>query len=132
MDRTSLVPKTNKAKIKIDFGGKVEEAPTQGKNILNLPYTDSKDEEEQEVDLTKQVVVEHEEFPSSTPREGQDEPMAKASSRKPRSLRINQLLGKIYELEVLERETKRTNARLTKKNTELHNSLLEMRGMYIL
>ena len=24
------------------------------------------------------------------------------------------------------------NARLTKKNTELHNSLLEMRGMYIL
>ena len=27
---------------------------------------------------------------------------------------------------------KRNNAILTKKNTELHNSLLEMRGMYVL
>ena len=38
----------------------------------------------------------------------------------------------MHELEVLEREIKRTNARLTKRNTELHDSLLEMRGMYIL
>ena len=45
---------------------------------------------------------------------------------------MNQLLGKVYEVEVLEREIKRTNARLTKRNTELHDSLLEMRGMYIL
>ena len=58
--------------------------------------------------------------------------MAEASSSKPRSQRINQLLGQVYELEVLEREIKRTNARLTKKNTELHNSLLEMIVMYIL
>ena len=58
--------------------------------------------------------------------------MAEASSSKPRSQRINQLLGQVYELEVLEREIKRTNARLTKRNTEFHDSLLEMRGMYIL
>ena len=42
------------------------------------------------------------------------------------------MLGQVYELEVLDREIKRTNARLTKRNTKLHDSLLEMRGMYIL
>jgi len=58
--------------------------------------------------------------------------MADTSSRKPRSQRINQLLGQIHELEFLDREIKRNNARLTMKNTELHNSILEMRGMYVL
>ena len=58
--------------------------------------------------------------------------MEEDSSRKPRSQRINQLLGQVYELEVLEREIKRTNGRLTKRNTELHDSLLETRGMYML
>ena len=58
--------------------------------------------------------------------------MVETSSSKPRSQRINQLLGKIHEMEVLEREIKRTNAILTKKNTQLHNSLLEMKGMYFL
>ena len=33
---------------------------------------------------------------------------------------------------MLDREIRRNNGILTKKNTELHNSLLEMRGMYIL
>ena len=114
----------------MDFSGKEEEAPTQGKNVLNLPYLDSEEEGGQEVELTKQVAAEHEDFPSPTPREGQDEPMVETSSRKPRSQRINQLLGLIHELEVLDRDIKRNNARLTKKNTELHNSLLEMRGVY--
>ena len=36
------------------------------------------------------------------------------------------------ELEVLDREIERNNAILTKKNTELHHSLIEMRGMYVL
>ena len=58
--------------------------------------------------------------------------MAETSSRKPRSQRVNHLLEKIHELEVLDREIKRNNAILTKKNIELHNSLLEMRGMYVL
>ena len=35
-------------------------------------------------------------------------------------------------MEILYREIKGNNAILTKKNTELHNSLLEMRGMYVL
>ena len=42
------------------------------------------------------------------------------------------MLRQVYELEVLEREIKRTNAVLTKKNTQLNNSLLEMKGMYFL
>ena len=58
--------------------------------------------------------------------------MAEASSSKPRSKRINQLLRKVYELEFLDREIKRTNARLTKINNELHDPLLEMRRMYTL
>ena len=58
--------------------------------------------------------------------------MAETSSSKPRSQRINQLLGQIHEMEILDREIKINNAILTKKNMELHNSLLEMRGMYVL
>ena len=58
--------------------------------------------------------------------------MEETSSRKPRSQRINQWLGKIHEMEILEREIKRTNAILTKKNTQLHNSLREMKGMYVM
>ena len=58
--------------------------------------------------------------------------MEEDSSRKPRSKRFNQLLRQVYELEVLEREIKRTNAVLTKKNTQWNNSLLEMKGMYFL
>ena len=42
------------------------------------------------------------------------------------------MLRKVYELEVLEREIKRTNAMLTKKNTQLNTSLLEMKGRYFL
>ena len=102
------------------------------KIYLNLPYSDSEEEKEQEVDIIEQVATKHEAFPSPTPREGQEEPMAETSSSKPKSQRINQLLGKIHELEVLEREIKITNAILTKKNTQLHNSLLEMKGMYFL
>ena len=35
-------------------------------------------------------------------------------------------------MEFLEREIKRTNVVLTKKNTQLNNSLLEMKGRYFL
>ena len=53
--------------------------------------------------------------------------MAEASSSKLRSQKINQLLRQVYELEVLEREIKRTNGRLTKRNVELYDSLQEMK-----
>ena len=35
-------------------------------------------------------------------------------------------------MEILEREIKKNNAVLTKRNKQLHNSFLEMRGRYIL
>ena len=45
---------------------------------------------------------------------------------------MNKLLKKIHELEFLDREIKRNNEILTKRNKQLHNSILEMRGMYVL
>ena len=93
-------PAFKKAKNKLDFSNRIEkeEAPAQGKNILNLPYTDSEDEEDQGVDLIKQVVVEDEEFPSPTPREDLVEQVTGASSSKPRSHIVNQLLREVYEI----------------------------------
>ena len=41
--------------------------------------------------------------------------------------KINQLLRQVYELEVLEREIKRINGRLTKRNAELYDSLQEIK-----
>ena len=58
--------------------------------------------------------------------------MEKYSSSKPRAQKVNQLLRQVYELEVLEREIKMNNAMLTKRNKQLHDSFLKMRGMYIL
>ena len=58
--------------------------------------------------------------------------MAGTSSSKTRSQRVNQLLEKIHELEVLDREIKINNEILTKRNKELHNSILEMTGMYVM
>ena len=89
MDHPSPTAKTNQDKRTLDFSGKEKEVPTQSGNILNLPYSDSEEEREQEVDLIEQVAAENEEFPSPTPREGQNEPIAKTSSIKPRSQRIN-------------------------------------------
>ena len=77
-----------------------------------------------------QVVAEIEELPSPKPKE-QDEPAKKASSGKPKTQRINQLLRQVYEMEILEREIKKNNAILTKRNKLLHNSYLEMREMYV-
>ena len=37
------------------------------------------------------------------------------------------MLGQVYGLEVLEREIKRTNGRLTKRNAELYDSLQEIK-----
>ena len=72
-----------------------------------------------------------EELPSPTPKE-QEEPTEKDSSSRPKTQRINQLLRQVYEMEILEREIKKNNAILTKRNKQLHNSFLEMRGRYIL
>ena len=76
-----------------------------------------------------QVVAEIEELPSLAPKE-KDEPAEKASSSKPKTQRINQLLRQVYEMETLEREIKKNNATLTSRNKLLHNSYLELREMY--
>ena len=70
VDHPSPTSKNNQAKRNLDFSGKEKEAPTQGENILNLPYSDLEEEKEKQFDLTEQIVVEHEEFPSPKPREG--------------------------------------------------------------
>ena len=53
VDKAYPTSKTNKAKRNLDFIGKEEGTPAQGKNLLNLPYLDCKEEVGQEVDLTK-------------------------------------------------------------------------------
>ena len=65
-----------------------------------------------------------EELPSPTPQE-QEEPAEKASSGKPKTQKINQLLRQVYEMEILEREIKKNNAALTNRNKLLHKSYLE-------
>ena len=64
------------------------------------------------------------------PKEDQCEPMTEASSSKPRSQKIDQLLRQVYELEVLGKEIKRTNERLTRRNDELYDSLQEIKMKY--
>ena len=90
----------------MDSSEKGQEITTHNENILNLPYSDSKEEQEEGADLALQVVAEIEELPSPTPKE-QDESIEKASSSKPKTQRINQLLRKVYEMEILEREIKK-------------------------
>ena len=119
----------------MDFSKKTkkEEASSQNKNFLNLPYTDSEDEKEQGADLENQVAAGHEDHPSPTPKNDQSQQVAEASSSKPkesRSQKINQLLRRVYELEVLEREIIRSNERLTKRNIELYDSLQELTKKY--
>ena len=81
-------------------------------------------QQEEGADLALQIVAETEELPSPTPKE-QEEPTEKASSSKPRTQKINQLLRQVYEMEVLVREVKRNNATLTSRNNLLHKSYLE-------
>ena len=64
--------------------------------------------------------------------EGQDEQIEETSSRKPRSQRAKRILEKIHELDILDMEIKRNNEILTKRNKELHNFVMEMRGIYVL
>ena len=42
------------------------------------------------------------------------------------------MLRQVYEMEILERQIKKNNGILTKRNKQLNNSFLEMRGRYIL
>ena len=114
----------------MDFSEKYQEVTTHNENILNLPYSDSEEEQEEGADLALQIIVVTKELPSPTPKE-KEEPIEKASSNKPRTQRINQLLRQVYEMEILEREIKNNNATLTSRNKLLHKSYLEPRERYI-
>ena len=114
----------------MDFGEKGQGAEAHQENVLNLPYSDSKEEQGEDTALALQIFPFTEALPSPTPQE-QEEPAERASSNKSRSQRINQLLRQVYEMEVLERELKRNNETLTRRNKLSHKSYLEQRERYI-
>jgi predicted transcriptional regulator len=79
-------------------------------------------------------VIEHEDLLSQVPKGDQDEQVVEASTSKPKkssSQKINQLLRKLYELEVLEREIKRRNTNLVERNVELYDSFHILAKMYV-
>ena len=115
----------------MDFNEKGHEAETHKENILNLPYSNSKEEQEEGADLALQIVSVAKALPSPTPKE-QEEPTKRDSSSNPKTQKINQLLRKINEMEILEREIKKNNVALTSRNKLLHKSYLEQRERYIL
>ena len=61
--------KDKKVKRNLDFSEKGQELATQSENILNLPYSDSEEEQEEGAKLALQIVAVTEELPSSTPKE---------------------------------------------------------------
>ena len=73
MDQPYPTTKTNQAKRTLDLSGKEKEVPAQSRNIMNLHYSDSEEEREEEFNLAEQVVAENEELPSSTPKEDRGE-----------------------------------------------------------
>ena len=51
----------------MDFSEKGQEVETHKENILNLPYSDSEEEQEEGADLALQIVPVAKELPSPTP-----------------------------------------------------------------
>jgi hypothetical protein len=113
-------------KRKLQFEDKQSKNPVTGKNLLNLPYSDS--ESEQGVEKIqdnleiRQDTGSHSNLPSSSLPETHKQPKAEASSSRPKkgkTKKINKLLQEIYEMEVLERVIKKSNTDLTERNAEL-------------
>jgi hypothetical protein len=143
IDQPSPSSKPKKAKKKLNFSKDAEKAkePPVDKRILNLPYTDSEDEEhqveaEQEAVLTEDPVTTwyvdpfttgYEDLPSPTPKEEHELQIAEASSsskRKQRkSKKIKKLKEKIKQQEVLERVIKARYEILSKNFAETSESL---------
>ena len=57
------LPKPRRSKINLDFSEKGQEGTTHSENILNLPYSDSEEEQEEGADLALQVVSKIEQLP---------------------------------------------------------------------
>ena len=75
----------------MDFSEKGQEVETHNENILNLPYSDFEEVQEEGANLALQIVPVSEALPSPTPQE-KEESIEKASSSKPKTQKINQLL----------------------------------------
>jgi hypothetical protein len=100
--------------------------PVTTKNPLNLPYSDSDQEQEmsnsQDTLQPKHDAELKTDIPPTMPSETHRQPKAEASSSKPqkgKTRKINKLLREIYEMEVLERVIKKENTDLTEKVAEL-------------
>jgi hypothetical protein len=111
------------------------------KSILNLPYSDSEDEEhrietghEDSVTTRRENLVfvdiyttSYEDLPSPTPQEEQEPQIADASSRKQvkqsKSKEIKKLKKKLSKQEVLERVIKTRYETLSKNFAEINSSL---------
>jgi hypothetical protein len=122
--------KRKRTKRKLQFGKEGEQTKdlAEGDNPLNLPYSDSEPEQElaetQGDEQAEQVAEDYPNLPSPTPPDEHSQPLAKASSSKPKASKtqkINKLLKQIYEMEVLERVIKKENTELTERNAELYN-----------
>ena len=61
--------KTKKEKSNLDFSDKGQEAEPHHENVLNLPYSDSEEEQEADASLALQIVPVSEALPSPTPQE---------------------------------------------------------------
>jgi hypothetical protein len=131
--------KHKRAKMKLNFGkeGEQTEGLAEGDNPLNLPYSDSEPEQdptEKQGDVqTGQLAEAYPNLPSPTPPEEQNRPLTEASARRPRPVRSqkrNQLLKKVYELEVSEKQIKKKNAELVDKNVELYDISQDVMNKY--
>jgi hypothetical protein len=145
VNQPSPSSKLGKTKKKLNFNseeGEAKESPAN-KNILNLPYTDSENEEhhietghEDSVTTGRENFVfvdiyraSYENLPSPTPREEKEPQIADASYRKcvkqSKSKEIKKLKRKLAEQEVLERVIK-TRYETLSKNFAESNSALEI------
>jgi hypothetical protein len=99
VDQPSPSSKPRRTKKKLEFSKEVEkvvELPVE-KNILNLPYIDSEDEENQVATEKKEtltedpVTAEYEDLPSPTPKEEHEMQAAEASSSKSKKNRSKKI-----------------------------------------
>jgi hypothetical protein len=135
VNQPSPSSKLNKTKKKLNFSSEIEkvEEPLVNKSILNLPYTDSENEEHQiEIGHENSVYVDvftttYEDLPSPTPQEEQELQFADASSSKKvkqsKPKEIKKLKKKLAQQEVLERVIKTRYETLSKNFAESNSSL---------
>jgi hypothetical protein len=144
VNQPSPSSKPNKTKNKLNLNNEIEktEEPPVNKRILNLPYTDSEDEEHQverkheehriETGHEDAVYVDvfttsYEDIPSPTPKEEQELQVADVSSSKKvkqsKSKEIRKLKKMLAQQEVLERVIKTRYETLSKNFAESDSAL---------